>query len=128
MSVVPAQQKNADFLVIYKAYSQSVVPTQFSSVKNMLICKPCSVQFSCKFRKTLIVLPLTNPTVVPTQQENNDFLDFLATYNPTVSQLFPRSSFQSKPCEFANLVQFSSVVNLETQAACFSCYRAAEER
>ena len=34
-----------------KPYSQSVVPTQFSSVKTVRICKPCSVQFSCKFRK-----------------------------------------------------------------------------
>ena len=54
--------------------------------------------------------------------------DFLATYNPTVSQLFPRSSVQSKPSAFANPVQFSSVVNLETQASFFSCYRVAEKQ
>ena len=38
-----------------------------------------------------------------------------------------RSSVQSKPCAFANPVQFSSVVNLETQVSFFSCYRVAEK-
>ena len=78
LQLFPRSRKTLILFATYKPYSQSVVPTQFSSVKTMRICKPCSVQFSCKFGDWIVLL-LTNPTVVPTQQKN---IDFPATYKP----------------------------------------------
>ena len=95
-TVVPAQQEYRWFSCHLQPYSQSVVPTQFSSVKTVRICKPCSVQFSCKFGDSSVLLQL-----LPRSRKT---LILFATYKPYSQSVVP--------------TQFSSV---QTMRICKTC-------
>ena len=58
LQLLPRSRKTLILFATYKPYSQSVVPTQFSSVQTMRICKTCSVQFCCKFWDSSFLLQL----------------------------------------------------------------------
>ena len=73
-TVVPTQQKNIDFLATYKLHSWS-----HATRTHSFSCYLQTLQLFPRSRKTLIFLPLTSPTIVPTQQNN---INFPATYKP----------------------------------------------
>ena len=103
LQLLPRSRKTLILFATYKPYKQSVVPTQFSSVQTMRICKPCSVQFSCKFGDSSFLLQL-----LPRSRKTEILF---ATYKPYSQSVVP-TQFNSvktmricKPCS----VQFNSV-------------------
>ena len=103
LQLLPRSRKTLMLFATYKPYSQSVVPTQFSSVQTMRICKTCSVQFSCKFGDSSFLLQL-----LP-RNRKTDIL--FATYKPYGQSVVPtqvnsvKTMRICKPCS----VQFNSV-------------------
>ena len=98
-------------LVNYKPYSFSHAAEQ-----QRFSCHLQTLQFFPRNRKTMIFLAITKPTVVPTQQKNNDFLSTYKPYNCSHAtekqrfscqlqslQLFPRGSKTTIFWAFRNL-------------------------
>ena len=86
LQLLPRSRKTKILFATYKPYSQSVVPTQFSSVKTMRICKPCSVQFNCKFGESSFLLQLLQRT------RKTLTLILFATYKPYSQSVVPTQS------------------------------------
>ena len=76
LQLFPRRQENNGLPATYKPYCCS-----HAAEKQRCSCHLQILQLFPRCRKTMTFLPLTNPTIVPTLQGNNDFRN---TKNPTV--------------------------------------------